>query len=368
MSNTHYVGCIYFTERTAYCAIGVLNKPPESSDPILPPQVSFLAERTFDIPSAEELAPDNILTDIPKIMIEKGLDWVIDHTPDGAVEAIVVGCFGPFETLFWGVDGYGVLEDITSHDGWQGADIFGIAVRHLQYRRCRAEVRVNTEVDLAALGEFWFRGNRVIQLQDKVGRAPRREFKDNFIRDSIVVFLKVSRSINGGIAQSGDIWHGRQHPVMSVVKPRRYRIGETIDAYKGCCEVHGDCVEGLIGLEALEARTNNAFPDIPEDDILWDMIPYYVARLCVMITSILAPSRIVLGGRIILEAPNQKDMMSRVRGHFLDAIEGPFRRSPDYEEIGESAHFIQPRRTNRHPGLYGGLIRAERLLAVEGPN
>lgn len=349
-----FVGSIYVTDRQAYWAIGSCSSDGFALNDATMPNVEFIEDGVIKIPELNVIFSSKV----PKSLIEACLDKILVR-PGITIDFIVIGCFGPFISLDVESEDYGKLPNISSHLGWQNVDLYKITEEYLESKECRSGISVHVEVDLVALGEFWFRIKE--DLEQRSPSDPGHP-EARFIRESVHVFLKFSRSINGGIAYGGGSWRGRQHPLMSAVKPRRFRMGGIIDPYEGCCPVHHDCIEGLIGIRALEERTGKqSFHSIEDDHPVWSLVAYYVARLCVMTTALIAPSLIVLGGRIIEEAPEPHRLIERIRGYFLQEIEGDGRRSPDYPELDRPDEFIQERKYSRS-GLFGGLIIAERKL------
>jgi|GEM_PF-6432261 len=382
------VASLFITESLAHCAVGAFPKQAESivhRGGVVPPTVRIVRDHAFNNPSN---APHGhkAMERIPEETLNNCLQWILDQSPNGKrLEAICIGCFGPFRSATEGHPDYGVLADISSHKDWSNADILGIAKAFMsEHGYPDINVTVHTEVELAALGEYWHTGRRLIQRgQDSIERHRRDERAQRLmsqrvardIRKSSLVFVKVSRSINGGIARGGEIWQGHHHTSISITKSRRYSLTvkdqnstyTVVDDYPGCCEFHGDCIEGLVGLTALEERTRVSFENIEPNDIVWDMVAYYLARLAVMVTAIVAPTRIVFGGKIIEDYEQPERLMASIRRHFRDAITGGERRVPHYPNVSSESQFIRLR-GHRAPGSYGGLIIAERAtIAARRP-
>lgn len=307
------------------------------------------------------------------------------------LESLVIGCFGPFETL----EGfrtkrmpsnYGKLGNVSNYPEWKGVHVYDIFKNAFTDKGLEPPlIQIYTDVDVAAYGEYWF-------------RAVSEEEMPGHLVDSSLIFLNFSKSVNGGIAFNGHIWEGRLHPLMSVIRPGRFSIkgqsGDILtDNFTGCCPYHGDCIEGLIGADVLAKRMGyNKFEEIPYDpayqetpsnEALWNLFSYYAASLCVTVTGVLAPSRIVIGGKVIREQTDYRMaqyLLRKIRGHFYDYIErsidGDMLSSPRYKEVLDVDRFIslpqRPKNRTRprfkrvsKPGCHGALRLAARNFSLQ---
>ena len=319
----------------------------------------------------------------PEEFILRCVTWLGDNSTD--LQAVSVGCFGPFVSLSRRPmepdeqTEYGRLGILQFHELWSEIPVYFHFVEAFKALGLFPDVRVYTDVDAAAYGEYWF-----------LARGEQDVAK--YVRDKSVVFIKFSRSVSAGVAFRGKPWQGRLHLMAGAVQPPRYVSAHGsvryTDKYDGACNIHIGCIEGLIGQDALEARTGKALVNIPRDqsaDAFWDMVAYYIAHLCVTTTAMIAPSRIVIGGRVIGENQDlsaAKRLLARVRGYFYRYIEadphGDFNgmRSPDYPELLDKSNFItlpsRPRMKNGDerwamPGRHG-LLRLAASKVYEGRN
>ena len=384
-----YVGSIQITERRAYCAIGRIGTPDAFLAHSGVPTVQIERIGVFALEGRKTREPRNpsmvsptigMLPNTPEGVVQGALGWLLKQVTREELKAVVIGCYGSFRSLIVGDEAYGTLANINveADSPWRDSSICKIASTYLDREGCNTILRFQTDVNLAALGEGWTRGLRFARSHKPTTKRNRLVQERDF-QESSLVYLKISQSVNGGITKGGEIFQGCHHSVMGASKPRRYRAGQYVDLFDGCCEIHKDCIEGLVNVDALEVRTGMVFSEITADNKVWDLVAYYVARLCAIATSILAPTRIILGGRIIEDVPAGVDMLNMTRYHFLQAISGArpgspefwqararhfsveHNRNPDYEAIGRFANFIQ-RRRHPAPGNYGGLILAERLV------
>jgi fructokinase len=212
----------------------------------------------------------------PKDFIEaaaRHLASIVDR-----IDYIVVACFGTFMSLkFTGSDviddrEYGRLNNVRQYPDWQRLSLYVTFKEAFREHETQPTVRVCTDVDAAACGEYW--------------ADPLIENNRADTERSCVAFLKFSRTINLGICANGRPWQGQLHPVAGSIVPRRFSAqrGKTImqDDFAGCCRFHTDCLEGLIGQEALEKRTRTDFHKIKRNDVLtWEIVAYYIASLCI---------------------------------------------------------------------------------------
>lgn len=310
----------------------------------------------------------------PKAFIEAAAQYLAGNVRK--LDYIVIACFGSFISLKYTPFGpaqenvYGRLNDVPQYMGWQRISIYEPFRRAFSERGLSPEIRVCTDVDAAAFGEYW---------ADPNVRGTHLDFDR-----SCVAFLKFSRTINVGVCSNGRALHGQLHPVAGALIPRRYeclREGEVFrDEFIGCCDYHDDCLEGLIGQLALEKRSGVSFGSIRRDDfLLWEIVAYYISSLCVSVAALVAPTRIVLGGRIVgddTEREAARTLLLKVRGHFYKHVKsevlGKKIFSPDYSELRDEGKFIClpeklkvtdsgiEERTPR-PGRHGALRMAAKL-------
>lgn len=278
----------------------------------------------------------------PKAFIKAAADHLSTNVKK--LDYVVIACFGSFISLKYTNFGpaqestYGRLNDVPQYTGWQRLSIYEPFQRAFAERGLSPEVRVCTDVDAAAFGEYW---------ADPNIKSSHLDFDR-----SCVAFLKFSRTINIGICSNGRALHGQLHPVAGALVPRRYECeheGTIVrDDFAGCCNYHNDCLEGLIGQLALEKRTGTSFRSIRRDDtVLWEIVAYYVASLCISVAALVAPTRIVLGGRVVGDDADREAariLLLKVRGYFYRHVKsktlGKDVFSPDYSELRDEGKFI----------------------------
>lgn len=305
--------------------------------------------------------------ELPQQFIIRGVREIIDNSQRFNLRWVSIACFGPFQSLSNPPERpnrttkYGKLGLVPYYVGWAELPIYNIVVREFRKRKLSTRVRIYTDVDASAFGEYWYRYHRRLLPQAKDERFN-------------VLYLKFSKSISGGFVRKGRIWRQPEHPSFSVVVPRRYTDtinGKPVrDEFKGNCPYHGDCIEGLIGAEAISERHGLPFEDIRYNALDCRIIAYYVAQLCIMSTAILMPASIVIGGRVVGENRDYNQavkILGLVRGYFHQYLHTEDKKklgntiSPNYEHLHNIKTFITlPVRSSdvergAMPGRHGAL-------------
>ncbi|MEM6275377.1 MAG: ROK family protein [Pseudomonadota bacterium] len=374
---------IYITEDRIDCVVGTLYEE-KNEDKIV--HIAPLQPKTKNAVLEKRMHTEIPRDDLSiKELIQKTVDWLSSVQEN--LQGVVIACFGPFESLDGRGDthnennNYGKLSYLPNYPLW--------SEKHIHFLFCSAferslgrcpNVRVFSDVDVAAYGEYWYRYSQLW-----------REEKAPFYRSKSIAFVKVSRSVGVGFAHRGALWRGRMHTVAGAIPVKRYaRIHdgvEHVDRLPGICPFHGGSLEGLIGQNAIEARTKLDYASANEaDDWLWDMVAFYIAMLCVTVCSLAAPSQIVIGGRIVRENLNvkhAKEILQRVRSHFYAYVDSNDPRllgktvNPDYPELRDASNFIslpsRPTLKNGNerlamPGRHGALRLAAAKIYEERRN
>lgn len=303
------------------------------------------------------------------------------------LHTVHVACFGAFSDSQRDDDAkpedYGVLNYISPYPTeWQGINIYRIFLSGLTTDEHSPTILIGTDVNAAAFGEFHWE----CRDKNRVGEQDFSRDPDKFT----LVCLNFSRTISGGVVRHGSLWKGASLPLMSIIRPRRFTAvterGETwTDLYHGNCKIHKDCIEGLIGANAIADRCGlnpeTGFNEVPEHHAVWDVFVYYAAQLCVTITGILSPNAIILTGRCIpqIDAPEiAQARLQAVRDAFYIRLAGDNGRiSPSYSDLKEREDFIRlPRSPDTinsklkggRPGRHGAVrLAAAHVLAELDP-
>lgn len=303
----------------------------------------------------------------PEDILVPGVKWAIEKS-GGKLKKVVIGCFGTYSSLDANSSEFGKLATSTSHGRWSEADLLKI-VREGTGDNSSIEIVFQTEADLAALGEFYYRVSHGRE-HEALSKLPSMSVKPG-IENSVQVFLNFSKSVNGGICYAGKLWSGRLHPVMNAVKLQRMYTEENIDNYAGLCKIHGSCIEGMVSTAAIRDRFKKMeycpaevqhINEIPEDHDVWKLTAFYIARMCLNVTAILSPSLITIGGTVVWRHQVQNGyskFLHMIQSYFNKEIycEELKRSSPDYPEIKRPDGFIQIH-ADKLAGLHGGLILA----------
>lgn len=211
------------------------------------------------------------------------------------------------------------------------------------------EVYVTNDATCAAIGEYLC-GHP--DLRARITGERRRDIQQVF------AYIRVGAGVNIGLVINGLPWRGQLHPEFGHIRPRAYeaargRAGHVWrDDFKGVCEAHGACYEGLLCREALEMRLGK---DVPLDD----MMAHYLAQMCVLVTMTLAPERIVIGGSGIT---GRVRLLDGVRAHFRELC----RNYPSYGAMHRLEQFISEARCEGYANVLGALAIGRRALERSG--
>lgn len=295
--------------------------------------------------------------------------WIYETAP--GVRSIGVGCYGPFVSIDRGRrerGKYGVLQPsrrgrLCGMDLWELIDTATIVGR-------APLVTIETDVNVAALGELQYRWMK---------NGTWKKFWER----QVIVFIKVSHGIGGGVVYGSHFWAGRLHPEMGHIQVKRWD-GDGVSSerereaqFAGRCGHHGDCLQGLAAVNTFEPRWGRSFDALCREPghIAWDREAHYLAQLCFAVTSMLAPSQIIMGGRIM----RTDGLIDKVRARFR-ALLGPpnKRRFPDYQSLRSERRYIDEDTLTKgarklrdgvptagRPGVWGSLCLA--ALAIRPP-
>ncbi|PKP99995.1 MAG: fructokinase [Alphaproteobacteria bacterium HGW-Alphaproteobacteria-13] len=264
---------------------------------------------------ARILARTRIATAQPAETGAAAIGWlrtaVAEH---GRFAAIGIATFGPAEVLH-ASPRWGFMAD-TPKPGWSGADIAGPYARAFG-----VPIGFDTDVNAAAVAER------------RWGAAQGAEN---------AVYITVGTGIGGGAVINGAPVHGLGHPEMGHVPVARHAE----DRFGGVCPFHGDCLEGLASGPAIERRWGKSLSELPRDHPGHGIIAHYLAQLCIMLTGIAAPSRIVIGGGV-----------SQTPG-LIDAVRRETRRLSGGYFAGDPMDIIVPPGLGENSGLLGAFALA----------
>lgn len=267
--------------------------------------------------SPADTAPvSRIPTTTPEATLRACLAFFAEHAPPQGYAAFGIASFGPVD-LDPLSPGWGHITE-TTKPGWRGVDIAGPFGRTFD---CPAGF--DTDVNGAALAE------------SRWGSAAGAE---------VATYLTVGTGIGGGATLGGRPLHGRTHPEMGHILPRRHPR----DDYVGGCPYHGACLEGLAAGPSIIARWGVSLSNLPQDHEAHDLIAFYLAQAVIAQQAMLSPQRIVMGGGV-MQTPG---LLGRVRAEAARLGNGYFCTSADYETL-----IVEPGLGTRS-GLLGALALA----------
>ena len=204
-----------------------------------------------------------VTTTDPFATIGEVLDYFVPFAASGDLAAIGIGSFGPVDHPTT------TVARTTPKVAWRGFH-WGQAIRPVLGD---LPIGFDTDTNAAVLAEATFGAGR---------------------GDAIVVYVTVGTGIGGGIAIDRQPLHGLLHPELGhMVVPR-----DPADVFSGSCPHHGDCLEGLASGAAMAARWGQPAETLQSGHRAFDLEATYLTAMCVTITTMLAPSRIVLGGGV----------------------------------------------------------------------
>lgn len=151
-------------------------------------------------------------------------------------------------------------------------------------------VSVDTDVNAAALAEFRYGAGQ--------GCDP-------------LVYLTIGTGIGGGAVIHGRALHGLLHPEMGHMLLARVPG----DTQPSGCPFHHDCLEGLASGHAIQVRFG-APEQLPSTHEAWVLEAAYLGQALAIITTILSPRRIIVGGGVM----HQPLLLPRIREACAQAL------------------------------------------------
>jgi fructokinase len=271
--------------------------------------------------SGEILAETRFATTKPAETLEQASAFFARNWDDFPLAAIGIASFGPVD-LNLDSPTYGSITK-TPKPGWSDADIVSKIAGKFGVR-----VGFDTDVNGALMGEY-----RWGALQG--------------IKNSI--YITIGTGIGGGAMVNGKLIHGLVHPEMGHMRLPR---DDAHDPFGGLCPFHGDCFEGLACGPAVEKRWGQKAETLPPDHPAWDLEAHYIAQALHILTCVLSPERIVLGGGIM----NQSHLFPLVRQKILDSLNGYVKHGAILKHIDE---YIVPPGLGNQAGVLGAIALAQ---------
>ncbi len=270
--------------------------------------------------------------DIPTTTAEETLaaarDFFRETAPQfGQLAALGVVSFGPLD-LNRSSPTFGHITR-NNRPGWSQIDLLGYFKRELE-----TLVELETDVNGSAVGEF------------SEGAAVGCE---NF------VYVTVGTGVGAGIFASGKLMQGISHPeVGHMLIPRAEN-----DHFEGACPFHGACLEGLTSGIALERSWKTHPRNLSDDHPAWELEAYYLAVMCVNLTWMYAPEKIIFGGRIMVRRPH---LYPKIRAHLKALLAGYAHDGANYgNALDDMDRYIIPTALGGDAGIIGALSLARRI-------
>lgn len=237
-----------------------------------------------------------------------------------SLAALGVASFGPLE-LTPG-PGHGRLL-ATPKPGWSGT-----AIADVLARRLALPVRIDTDVNAAALAEH------------TLGAAEG---------DDPCVYVTVGTGVGVGVWSGGRPMHGLLHPELGHLP------APALCDFPGTCPFHGRCLEGVASAPAIARRSGRPAHALADDDPVWALEARYLAHLLMACVLAYAPRRIVVGGGVLARS----GLLEATRVELVALLNGYVPR-PELTREGV-VDYVRPARL-ANAGLVGALLLAEEVV------
>ena len=201
---------------------------------------------------------------------------IISFFSDFKISGLGVGSFGP---LVLNVDSaeYGLLV-AESKKGWKGVNL----VKELEV--VNSNIVIDTDVNAAAFGEY------------RYGAGKNSE---------TLVYVTVGTGIGVGVLVEGKPHIGNFHLEIG------HMLIPNSDKFKGICEIHGDCWEGLASGPSIESRWGYEANKLSKSHEAWEKEADLLAKGLINIISNHSPDKIIMGGGVM----SQKQLFPMIRSN-----------------------------------------------------
>lgn len=225
------------------------------------------------------------------------------------ISGLGVGSFGPLVLDSESVD-YGLLVT-ESKKGWSGVNI----VRELS--SVNSNIFIDTDVNAAALGEYHYGAGKFTET---------------------LVYVTVGTGIGVGVLLNGKPHIGNFHLEIG------HMLIPNSDNFKGVCEIHRNCWEGLASGPSIQSRWGTEANELPEMHEAWQKEAYLLAIGLVNIISNHSPDKIIMGGGVM----RQKHLFSLIR----DNVEELWN---EYTSLGSLSKLISEPGLGKDSGIIGSM-------------
>ncbi len=226
-----------------------------------------------------------IPTEDPEKTMESVADFFRPFTIKGGLRRIGMGSFGPIDFEINSAT-YGYITS-TPKPGWQNVNIVGLLKSKLE-----VEIVFDTDVNAAALGESLWGASRTLDPS---------------------LYITIGTGIGGGYIKDGKPLHGMANPEMGHIRiPHDWNK----DPFKGVCQYHGDCFEGMASGRSLNMRLGKPAETIDQDHPAWDLEINYIGHAIANFVLTLSPRIIILGGGVM----QQKFLFQGIRNRVSEIL------------------------------------------------
>lgn len=250
-------------------------------------------------------------TSTPDITMKEMKDYFSSYK----IAGLGIGCFGPLE-LNKNSDDYGTIL-ATPKRGWENYNI-----RQEFMRNFGISVEITTDVNAALLGEVQYGTSKGLKN---------------------VMYITVGTGIGAGIMLDGKLLQGVTHPEAGHIHVKK----QISDNFKGNCQYHGCCLEGVASGPSIEKRWGKSAKEIDEYNIAWELEANYLAQAIYNYMLILSPQRIILGGGVM----EQKQLFKLIRDEIIRINNGYI----DLKAFGDMEQYIVSPSLNGEQGIKGCL-------------
>ena len=195
---------------------------------------------------------------------------------DFQISGLGVGSFGPLVLDSDSIE-YGLLV-AESKKGWKGINI----VKELS--TINSNIVIDTDVNTAALGEYKYGAGKLSET---------------------LVYITVGTGIGVGILLDGKPHIGNFHLEIG------HMLIPNSDKFKGVCEIHGDCWEGLASGPSIEARWSYEASKLSKSHEAWGKEAELLAHGLINIIANHSPDKIIMGGGVM----SQKQLFPMIRSN-----------------------------------------------------
>ena len=201
---------------------------------------------------------------------------IISFFSDFKISGLGVGSFGPLVLDSDSIE-YGLLV-AESKKGWKGINI----VKELS--TINSNIVIDTDVNTAALGEYKYGAGKLSET---------------------LVYITVGTGIGVGILLDGKPHIGNFHLEIG------HMLIPNSDKFKGVCEIHGDCWEGLASGPSIESRWGSEASKLSKSHEAWEKEADLLAKGLINIISNHSPDKIIMGGGVM----SQKQLFPMIRSN-----------------------------------------------------